>query len=297
MRMLVLLLAPACLALISSIPSPSPAQSDSPLLSRRYRPGEKLSYRMSATNKGKNRVTHYEAVATGEVRRDSSGAFYEEYAWSNLAINDVRVSLPPASRQFRQLLSLSPSYRLAIPNLSRVHPGLVGPVVDLLTFYADVQIAMREPGLVQAGDHAYVNDGTPNSWADGSRVLVGEDAIDFEITIADVNLTDSVVTLVVKHVPPAHPAITLRAPWMEAPVGASPNNWVQVSKSDSNRCTASVGRETFVASIRLSLADGRVLTATLDNQVDVLERDCADSSLTRCGDPVRYRILRRVEIN
>jgi hypothetical protein len=251
---------------------------------------------MIATDQGKERVTHYEAQAAGEVRRDSAGAFLEVYAWSNLRINDERVTLPAASQKFRQHLSLAPSSRLAIPDLSRLHPGLVGPVVDLLTFYADVQLAMREPALVQPGDHVYVNDGNPNSWADGSRIVTGEDAIDFDITLADVNLTDSVITLVVRHVPPARPAITLKAPWMRVPVGGSPNNWVQVARRDSGGFVASVGKETFTASIRLSLADGRVLRAALENQVDVLERECRDSSLTPGSDPVRYRIKRRIEI-
>jgi hypothetical protein len=285
-----------CLAVLVSVPSVSPAQADSTWLVRRYREGEKLLYRMRASNQGKGGVTRYEAQAAGEVKKDSAGTFFEEYAWSDLRINDERVTLPPASLKFRQRLSLAPSSRPALPDLSRIHPGLVGPVVDLLTFYADVQLAMREPALTQPGDHVYVNDGSPNSWADGKRILIGEDAIDFDITLADVGLTDSVVTLVVRHVPPARPAITLKVPWMRKPVGGSPNNWVQVSTRDSGGFVASVGKETFTASIRLRLADGRVLTATLDNRVDVLERECRDSSLTLCTDPVRYRIGRRLEI-
>jgi hypothetical protein len=297
MRRLIPLLALSCLAVTFSVPSLTPAQTDSTSLVRRYREGEKLLYRIVATNQGKERVTHYEAQAAGEVRKDSAGGFFELYAWSNLRINDERVTLPPASLKFRQRLSLAPSYRPAIPDLGRIHPGLVGPVVDLLTFYADIQLAMREPALAQPGDHVYVNDGNPNSWADGSRIVTGEDAIDFDITLADVNLTDSVVTFVIRHVPPARPAITLKAPWMRVPVGGAPNNWVQVARRDSGGFIASVGKETFTASVRLSLADGKVLTATLDNQVDVLERGCRDSSLTLCSDPVRYRIRRRIEIN
>jgi hypothetical protein len=297
MHTLVRLSALVSLAVTFSVPSVSPAQTDSTWLVRRYRDGEKLLYRMTATNQGKDRVTHYEAQAAGEVRKDAAGTFFEEYSWSNLKINDERITLPPASLKFRQRLSLDPSYRLAIPDLSRIHPGLIGPVVDLLTFYADVQLALREPALAQPGDHVYVNDGSPNSWADGSRILTGEDVIDFDITLADVNLADSVVTLVVGHVPPARPAITLIAPWMRVPVGRSPNNWVQVARRDSGGFVASVGKETFTASIRLSLADGKVLTAALDNEVDVVERECRDSLLTLCSDPVRYRIRRRIEIN
>lgn len=286
----------ACLAALCAFPQRSPAQTDSTWLLRRYREGEKIAYRMSATSTGKEGAARYEVRAAGEVKRDSAGVLYEELAWSDLSVNGSRVALPRASRRFRERLSLSPSYRLAIPDLRRLHPGLVGPVVDLLTFYADVQIAAREPGLAQQGNHVYVNDGNPNSWADGSRVIVGEDAIDFDLTLSDAGYEDSVATLVVRHVPPARPAITLAAPWMRVPVGGTPNNWVQVARGDSGGYVASVGNETFVASIRLNLRDGSVLSAELDNRVDVLERSCRDSLLTLCRDPVRYQIRRRIEI-
>lgn len=271
-------------------------QGESPAIARRYQDGEPLVYRMIATNQSHQDVTHYEARAEGEVRRDSAGHFYEEYSWSHLRVNDAKVALPPASTNFRQRLSLSPEYRLSIPDLRGVHPALVGPVVDLLTFYADVQLAMREPGLVQPGDHVYVNDGNPNSWADGTRILIGEDAIDFEITLSDVDLRDSVVTILVRHVPPAHSTINLRAAWMRVPVAEAPNNWVQVAARESGRFVASVGKESFDATIRLALGSRRVLSATMDNLVEVMERECEDSTLTRCGDPVRYRIRRRIEI-
>ena len=285
------------LAICASLCAPAllRAQSDTTTLFRRYTPGERIVYRMSATNQGRGSVTHYQVRADGEVKRDTDGTMFEEYAWSDLRVNDGRVPLPVQSREFRERLSLSPAFRLAIPDLSRLHPGLIGPVVDLLTFYADVQLAIREP-LHQSGDHVYVNEGSVNSWADGKRILTGEDAIDFDITLADVNVRDSVVTLVVRHVPPAHPAIALRAPWMRVPVAETPNNWVQVARADTGSFVASVGRETFEATIRLGLGSGRILSATLDNDVQVLERVCSDSLLTSCGAPRRSTIRRRIEI-
>jgi len=281
--------------LLLLFPSLLRAQTDTTTLFRRYAAGEQIVYRMSATNQERGSVTHYQVRADGVVRRDTDGTMYEEFAWSDLRVNDVRIPLPARSREFRERLSHSPAFRLAIPDLSRLHPGLIGPVVDLLTFYADVQIAIRQP-LHQSGDHVYVNDGNPNSWADGKRVLTGEDAIDFDMTLADVNPADSVVTLIVRHVPPAHPAIALRAPWMSAPVAETPNNWVQVARADTASYVASVGRETFEATIRLRLGSGRLLSATLDNTVQVLERICSDSLLTDCGSPRRYTIRRRIEI-
>jgi len=42
---------------------------------------------------------------------------------------------------------------------------------------------------------------------------------------------------------------------------------------------------------------GRIVSATMSNPVEVVERDCEDFEVQKCGEPRRYRILRTVEIN
>jgi len=147
---------------------PKPAGN---LLNRRYKEGESLAYHMTATNQGRIGTIHYEADAHGVVKRDKAGAFVEEYAWSNLSFNGQTVPLPASVAEFRQQLSLDPALSLALPNLSGVNPMLIGPIADLLTFYADDWLAIKQGTLQKAGDHVYVKHGTANSWADGVRIL------------------------------------------------------------------------------------------------------------------------------
>jgi len=59
---------------------------------RHYLEGEKLTYRMKATNRDRLRTTSYEAQADGMVKKDSAGQFVEEYAWSNLIRDNAAVS-------------------------------------------------------------------------------------------------------------------------------------------------------------------------------------------------------------
>jgi hypothetical protein len=82
---------------------------------------------------------------------------------------------------------------------------------------------------------------------------------------------------------------------MKAPVAGTPNNWVEVEKSGDGKFSAEIGKETF--DVRLSIAaDGKILSATLDNPVEVLERDCTEAELTHCGDPASYEIKRHIEL-
>ncbi len=66
---------------------------------------------------------------------------------------------------------------------------------------------------------------------------------------------------------------------MSQPVSDTPNNWVQVQKSEG-KFIASVGKETFEDRVELSLRDGKILSASLDNPVQSLERECLDALLT-----------------
>jgi hypothetical protein len=285
---------PLCLICIS-LPTASagrshtqPATHHSTLLTRRYIEGEKLVYHMLGNNNG----WRYEIQANGVVKKGEQGRYFVEYRWSDLSSNNQRVPLAPASLNFRQDLSLTPGYRLSIPNLTEVQPALIGPITDLLTFYADLQLAISQ-GLSRPDDHAYVKYGRPSSWADGRHVLLGESSIDFDLTLA--SIADRVATVVVRHVPPVNPGIKFPADWMWKPVASGPNNWVEMEKS-GDRYKAEVGQETFYVELKVSTKNGEILSGTMDDLVELASRECEDAALSRCGSPARTRIHRAIKI-
>ncbi len=283
----------AVLAAHRSSSSSGQATSPNPsLLTRHYQEGEKLSYHMTATNKDNISTKRYEAQADGVVKKDSAGNFYEEYQWSGVVWDGKAVAVPP---DFRQILSLDPRFKPVFPDLQKAPSGLVGPVLDLMNFYVDLGLAIRH-GLSRPGDHAYIKFGRPISWAAGEGAILGESSIDFDITLQDVNRSANTAAVLIRHVPPAQSQVQLPSVWMHIPVADTPNNWVSVRKNRNGKYVAAVGKETFDVVIKTSLADGRILSATMDNPVEVLERQCEDAALTVCGDPIRYQIRRQIAI-
>jgi hypothetical protein len=262
------------------------------VLNRRYQEGETLTYRMQGVSKGRP----FEVRATGTVKRDSGGKYVEEYGGSDLRLNGSVFTLPPGSMEFRQTLSLDPDRPPAIPKLAGVHPMLIGPITDFLTFYADLWLAARSGKLTAAGDHFYHAHGTPASWADGSRVVLGESSIDFDLTLTDIDSSEEVATLVVRHVPPKEPQVKLAAAWMRQPVAGTPNNWVNLIR-EGDKYVAAVGQETFNVQIKVSLVDGKILSGMLENTVKARERNCVDAALTNCEDPRPREILRRITVS
>jgi hypothetical protein len=291
-----LLLAAACQPSVAQTPtvkSGDQGASTEPIVLRRhYQEGEKLKYEM----KGVNEAWRYEIQASGRVRKDAAGKYLEEYGWSKLISDRAEIPLPKATTNFLQQVSLDPERSPNIPDLSTVSPMLIGPITDLLTFYSDLWLAMRPGNLALAGDHFYQRYGTPASWADGTQVVVGQDSIDFDVTLAAVNRADQTAMVVVRHVPPKQPEIKITADWMRAPVADSPNNWVQVTKNANGNYSAEIGKETFDVEINVSLEDGKILHASLDNLIVAKKRECADAELTSCGDPMSHQIKRKIEI-
>lgn len=271
--------------------SQHPATASAPnILERRYRVGETLNYGMKGVNEGRR----YEATAKGVVKRNTDGTFFEEFTWTSLTMNGKNVPIP-SEAGFFQDVSLALDYGMSIPDFGKV-PMLVGPVLDLMTFYVDLQLAARQETLAHPGDHAYVKIGGANSWADGRYVLEGEDSLDFDITLEKVNTAEHTAELLVKHVPPAQPGITVPAEWMRKRVADTPNNWMEVHKDDKGKYVAAVGKETFDVRIQVDLSDGKILSATMNNPVETIERTCSNEDLTDCDEARPHHILRQIEL-
>ncbi len=268
--------------------------TEGPILARRYREGERLVYRMEGVNQGQHGTTTYAATSAAQVLKNAAGQWVEFHAWSDFTKQGKAVALSPSAQAFRQVLSLSPGVLPAMPDLSKA-PELDGPICDLLTFYADLWIANMAQ-LRKAGDRAFFPGPGRNSWVSGPHMVVAEDAIDFHLTLKSVDTAAQVAVLVVEHLPPAQPRVKLSAEWMKVPVGARPNNWVQVIRKPEGTWVAEVGQEHFTVELHVDLRDGKLLRATMDNPVEVLQRTCTDAELTQCQAPVRYRIRRKVEV-
>lgn len=261
-------------------------------LTRHYREGETLTYHMVATNED----WHYTADASGTANKSASGSYSDEFRWTGMTSNGQPIALAPAMVQFRETLSLDPNLMPSGPDLSKVDPRMVGPITDLMTFYVDEWL-MNKIGILQhAGDHFYVPNPQVSSWADGSRVLVGKDHIDFDLNLQSIDQGKQTAVVVVHHVPPAHPNLEFPAAWMQAPVADTANNWVEITKTKDGKYEAGVGKETFDVTIIVSTADGRILSASMDNPVVTSVRECDDEALTKCGLAQAHTIHRHVTI-
>jgi hypothetical protein len=257
-------------------------------LQRRYTEGAVSHYVMEGNNDGRE----YTIRATDNIKRDPNGRFYEEIGWSDYVSNTPQ-TLTSTSLALRQTVSLDdPVTYMKVPNLAGIQPVLIGPITDTLTFYSDLLLAIKSK-LAHEGEKDYVSRSTPNSWADGQRILLGQDVVDFSLTVVAANPTDHTETFLIQHLPP--PVLHIQQPvtWMENEHPTTPNNFVQVSK-EQDGYIAETGRETFDVQMIIDSRDGRILSATMHNPVLLRTRTCTDRELTRCSFERPRSILRDI---
>lgn len=281
----------AVLLVSTLVSAQMPAPGDGPL-TRHYREGETITYHMTATNE----EWHYTADASGTTKKTASGSYIEEFRWTGMTSNGQPITLMPAMVQFREPLSLDPNWPPPMPDMSKVDPKMVGPITDLMTFYVDLWLVNKIGILRHAGDHLYVPSPQTGSWADGTKVLVGKSHIDFDLNLQSIDQVKQTAVVLIHHVPPFHPNLHLPAEWMQAQVANTANNWVQVTKTKDGKYEAAVGKETFDVTIIVSTADGKILSASMENPVVTSERLCDDAALTKCGAAHAHTIYRHIEI-
>jgi hypothetical protein len=256
---------------------------------RQYQDGEILKYRIQMTHTLDGVVTStYDARALSIVKKDRDG-YYEEFQWTSVIDDGKKAPLTKIDKAFRQILSLVPPYRLSVPaELPTLSRYLIGPVTDLLTFYVDESLLTRQESLRKSGDHIYLKTSAASSWG------TGQDCLDFDITLLNINEIKKMGSFRVSHLPPSKICISPPAPWMETQVTDTPNNWFDIEHKQ-NKWIASFGKETFDVDQQVDLSNGIILSATMHNPVVFQSRECVDEKLLNCSLPTNHMIVRNIK--
>jgi hypothetical protein len=201
---------------------------------------------------------------------------------------DLSAALGTQPRYEVSIASDAPAGALALPSLRGLDDALVGMITDLHTILVAVSPAAGVASLARIGDvHA---DGQPRrgSWADGSSVILGEDCT--SLTSRLVELSVDTATIETSFDPPPGPCLAMRAPWM-----APGSNFQNVRRTDAGY-TAMAGRERFQVRAVVRRNDGRIVQASLHNQLALTIRPACDETLLRCGPELRATLEREVTL-
>jgi hypothetical protein len=193
------------------------------------------------------------------------------------------------------IASDAPKGAMELPSLQGLDGALVGMVTDLHTFLVAVSPHAGATHLKRAGD-VYVNpEPTTGSWSNESTVPVGQDCI--QITMKLVELAAETATVETAFEPPSKSCLKMRAAWMEKPIsdGAGPNNFQQVRKGEDG-FSLMWGRERFVVRAVVRRSDGKIVQASMDNELTLRTRIQCDETLTKCAGEAPVSLRRTLEL-
>lgn len=248
---------------------------------RQYKEGQTLVYRMRGINDGR----HYEAVSHHLVKKKGD-SYYEEVVWKSLNYEGKKIDLSPM-KDFRQIVSLDSNFVNSMPDIASLDPRsipfILGPILDLMTFYVDLnpRLFASKINELEKGTRLTIPYNKPSSWADGRRVILGEDCIDFRLTFQSSEKRKPLLR--VEHIPPqSNLNLNLPEDWMRIPVSKlGPNNWVQIIKTSIPQTPymVSYGYEYFDVHIYLDSGDGKIVFAEMYNPVEKMNRTAGDVTM------------------
>ncbi len=273
---------------------------------REYKEGEIFYYKMDALNDGRR----YQAISRHKVEKTEDGKYFEKISWIYLKHDGSEIDLSPM-KDFEQILSLDKSFEFVIPDITKIKTELrrfmAGPVFDLMTFYVDLnpRLYFEKLDSLESGTPTRFPYNRPSSWADGFFNVLGEDCLDFVVTLQRYGADN--LCLRVEHVPPeANLNINLPEEWMKKPVvKGKENNWVQVTKSGKpDEYFVAFGYEYFDVHLFLDKENGMIKYAQMYNPVERLNlisrkigiNDNIVTSIEDCSPATPQHTFRNVSI-
>ena len=171
--------------------------------------------------------------------------------------------------------------------------AMLGMVTDLVTFYVALGPKSGIARLRQVGDRA-VGEAVTGDWTDGETFLVGQDKLAVEIELT--GLDDTQAYFETRFRPPPRASLEAYRPWMAVPVcEGEPNNWQMVRRQPSGYLAA-WGCEEFTVRSTVERGTGRIVRATMSNDVVRNVRFCADEQLSSCHQAPQMKEHRDLEL-
>ncbi|MFN8290228.1 MAG: hypothetical protein U0U70_08230 [Chitinophagaceae bacterium] len=278
------------LLLICLLPAASFSQT---IPYRQYREGSVLEYRLTsesfqnATFSGKS-----VAFAKMEVVSDS-GQLAEEISWrakTTYSGSDTTDLTPAARRVKPYRISLLPEGSVPLPTLD--NPVMVGEITDLNTFFVAISPKLNMHKLSRR-QPVYVNEKTlEGNFAEGISILRGSDCIQTSQRLVKHKKRYTVIQT--DFMPPASRCITPLTDTIAQKTFDHPNNFQMLQKTAGGSLNLLWGTESFTVTCRIDNRDGKIISATMTNELNLRLRVNISPDLSSYAVEIPFKIKRNL---
>ncbi len=268
----------------------NPPLSDQYSYARHYIPGEVDEYEIRARTEGRDAeliaITSHETILI-------DGVPHERVNW-------LRVTGSQRG-DLTSLLKLVPPHDISLHSEGKLElftppadPLIVQLATDLYTFWHTLSARAGIAHLRRVGDEHDNPEPLTGNFADEDEFLVGEDI--YAQRLRFVSLDATVATYEADALSPPEPAIKLHRAWMQPSVcNGKPNNFQMVQRQEHG-FLVSWGCEQFRIASEVDRKSGRILSASMEDELHWRVKLCSDDQLTDCIDRPDFTQRRQVSL-
>lgn len=265
-------------------------------LSRKYKTGDAYRYRMTTevTHNGKWQST---IIAVCELKVATENNIpYDEVKWVSkkvITAKDTTDFPKEIQNTAPYRISLHPKGKLDIPPIDE--PGMVGEITDFNTFFVAISPKMGIDSLHIPGYIFRKPESLQGNFANGKDILKGDDCLQVSSHYAGKEKND--VSIITDFIPPSTPCLRFLSPEMAAPVsGDSLNNFQMVRAGAGGKVNLFSGREKFRINSVVESKEGKLVRASMINQLTLKLKLNCDADYTNCQHTMPYNIERKITL-
>ena len=270
--------------LVGACSAPADEERTTWTYARDYSPEESWAYELTTS------VWHDAAfekrevgVSEHEVLADATG---ELVGWTALTVEAPEGTFTDESEAAQSVspyeMSLQVGIDLELPDL--VVPEMTGMITDLFTYYVAVSSSLGVTEVHESGDVYTQDEPVVGDWSDDLGTPVGQDCILPSIELVELDEDEGLARFETRfEVPDAPDCLDwVHESWSTPVVDGQENNFQQVVDVDGDRF-AMYGVEWFTIQSDVDASDGRILSATMDNRLDLQLLGMCDEDWQSCG--------------
>ena len=271
--------------------------SASDLFGRKYKIGETYRYKLTMEELHDGKFDHTNiAICELKVIKDSLGIAYDEVHWvSRKTINtkDTIDATKAALSVKPYIISLDPKGKIDLPKIEV--PDMTEPIQDFNTFFVGVSPMVGATKLNNKGDSIINKEPVIADFSNGSYILKGEDCIAFSVKMTDI--TQNQAMLHTTFFPPSQPCLSFLTPDMNTPVVPNTiNNFQMVMQTGAGQYMVQYGREYFYINSTIQKSDGKIINATMFNQLNLKLKINCDKEYKNCQFEMPFSEQRNLKL-
>lgn len=255
----------------------------SDLFGRKYKIGEIYRYKLTMDEFHDGKFDHTNiAICELRVVKDSLGIPYDEVRWiyrKTINTKDTIDATKAALSVKPYIISLDPKGKIDLPKIEV--PDMTEPIQDFNTFFVAVSSLVGATKLNNKGDSIINKEPVKADFSNGSYILKGEDCIAISLKMTDI--TKNQVMILTTFSPPSQPRLSFLTPDMNVPVVPNTiNNFQMVMQTGAEKYMIQYGREYFNINSTIQKSDGKIINATMFNQLNLKIKINCDKEYKNC---------------